>query len=398
MSEHEDHRDLAKRLDLFHFEEVAPGMVFWHPRGWAIYRRLEELVRRRARREGFQEVRTPQLLRRAVWEESGHWQHFKEAMFAFLDGNEEAAVKPVSCPGHAHLVRRRAPGHRQLPIRLFELGLVHRDEPSGALQGLLRLRQFTQDDGHVFCLAGQVEAELLRFLRGVEPFYRAFGFSGVRFALSTRPDSRAGEERAWDFAEGVLGRVLGEIAPDHAVQAGAGAFYGPKVEVVLADRLGREWQCGTIQLDVFPERFGLSYVDVDGERRPPVMLHQALFGSLERFIAMVLEQHGAKLPSWLSPEVAVVLPIGAEAVERAEFWVARLDELGVPASVDAREESLGKKIAEAHERGVPEVLVLGPAELAEGAVSRRRPGGAVLQPVAQVEAELAQSVRPPLEV
>lgn len=395
MFEHEDHRDLAKRLDLFHFEEVAPGMVFWHPRGWAVYRRLEEIVRRRAQRELFEEVRTPQLLRRAVWEESGHWQHFKEGMFAFLDGAEDAAVKPVSCPGHAHLVRRRAPGHRALPIRIFELGLVHRDEPSGALQGLLRLRQFTQDDGHVFCRPEQAEAELLRFLGGVAPFYQAFGFEKIRFALSLRPESRAGDELAWDWAEGVLSKVLDGLGHGFSVQPGAGAFYGPKVEVVLSDRLGREWQCGTIQLDVVPERFGLEYVDADGSRKPPVMLHQALFGSLERFIAMVLEQHGARLPAWLSPEPVVLLPIGADAAAQAQRWAEELREEGVAAAVDAREESLSRRIAEAHERGVPEVWVVGPAELASSSVSRRRAGASVVQPFVDLVPELVQSCRPP---
>ncbi|HEY0991618.1 MAG TPA: aminoacyl--tRNA ligase-related protein, partial [Kofleriaceae bacterium] len=274
----DDHRALITRLDLCHFQDEAPGMVFWHPRGWTLYRLLEDAAREQVRSGGYREVRTPQVLRRAVWERSGHWGKFHDAMFAIGEGADEAALKPVSCPGHIQLVKRLAPSWRDLPLRIAEFGQCHRDEASGTLHGLMRLRQFTQDDGHIFCTGEQVAAEVERFCRELPAFYRRFGFDDVSIALSLRPDNHLGEPAWWDRAERELGEVVAGLGVPYVVQPGAGAIYGPKVEFVLRDRRDRPWQCGTIQLDfVMPQRFDVRYVDAGGERRHAVMLHRALF-------------------------------------------------------------------------------------------------------------------------
>lgn len=372
----DDHRKLGQRLGLFHFQEEAPGMAFFHPRGLILYRLLEEASRQATAAAGYEEVRTPLLLRQALWEASGHWQHFAQNMFRVSDQSCPAALKPVSCPGHVEIVRRMVPSYRDLPIRLAELGAVHRDEPSGTLHGLLRLRQFTQDDGHVFCSDEQAEAEVERFCRSVPPFYRAFGFERIGLALSTRPAERAGDEAAWDRAEGILHAVLARLGVPFVLQPGAGAFYGPKIEVSLEDRQGRAWQCGTIQVDlVMPKRFDLCYVDSAGERRHPVMLHRALYGSLERFLGILLEHHGAHLPLWLAPEQVVVLPVTGEQEDVARGFCAELVRAGLRARVDGGAESLSRRLAEAHERAVPVAAILGPRELASGEVSLRRRGG-----------------------
>ncbi|MCB9575323.1 MAG: threonine--tRNA ligase, partial [Kofleriaceae bacterium] len=277
-------------------------MVFWHPRGLTLYRALEDAARRQLARGGYREVRTPQLLRVPVWQQSGHWDHFQAHMFGCGAGGTAAALKPVSCPGHIQLVRRAAPSWRDLPLRLAEMGLCHRDEPGGTLHGLMRLRQFTQDDGHVFCADDQVADEVARFCRDLPGFYRGFGFADVSVALSTRPDDRAGDDAWWDRAERELEAVVRDLGVPYVIQPGAGAFYGPKLEFVLHDRRGRAWQCGTIQLDlVLPRRFDLRYVDAGGARRHVVMLHRALYGSIERFLGVLLEHHGAALPAWLAP-------------------------------------------------------------------------------------------------
>ncbi len=381
----DDHRKLGQRLGLFHFQEEAPGMAFFHPRGLLLYRLLEEASRSATRAAGYQEVRTPQLLRQAIWEASGHWQHFSENMFRVLDQSCPAALKPVSCPGHVEIVRRMAPSYRDLPIRLAELGAVHRDEPSGTLHGLLRLRQFTQDDGHVFCSDEQAEAEVERFCRSLPDFYRAFGFERLGIALSTRPAERAGDDAAWDRAEGILQAVLERLQQPYLLQPGAGAFYGPKIEVTLEDRQGRAWQCGTIQVDlVMPKRFDLRYVDAAGERRHPVMLHRALYGSLERFLGILLEHHGARLPLWLAPEQVVVLPVTAEQHEGAASFCDKLVRAGLRSHLAAGPDSLAKRLAEAHERAVPVAAILGPRELAANEVTVRRREGQ--SRVAQVEA------------
>ncbi|UJR81286.1 threonine--tRNA ligase [Sandaracinus amylolyticus] len=380
MLDDDDHRAIARRLGLLHFQEEAPGMVFWHPRGLAMYRALEDAQRAQVRREGYEEVRSPQVMRRPIWEASGHWKHFAEGMMRIDDDELEAALKPVSCPGHAQIVKRMAPSYRDLPIRLAELGVVHRDEASGALHGLMRLRQFSQDDGHVFCEEAQAEDEVVRFLEGLRPFYAQFGFHELDVALSLRPEDRAGDDAVWDRAEAVLARALDRRGEKYRVQEGAGAFYGPKIEVALRDRAGRLWQCGTIQMDlVMPVRFDLRYVDARGEKQPVVMLHRALYGSLERFLGILLEQHGASLPAWLAPEQIVVVPVSGAQHEIARALVRKLERDGARVSIDAREESLARRIAEAHERGVPHVAIVGAREVERGEVAlRSRDGQRVL--------------------
>jgi threonyl-tRNA synthetase len=384
----DDHRSLAHRLDLLHFDEDAPGMAFWHPRGYALYRLLEEAARRHFSADGYREVRTPQILRRPVWEASGHWQHFAEGMFRLQDESCPAAVKPVSCPGHIGVARRAIASYRDLPLRLAELGLCHRDEPGGTLHGMLRLRQFTQDDGHVFCAEDQIAGELERFCRSVAPFYARFGFTEVAVALSRRPAERAGDDALWDRAEGALVAVLAKLGIAHVEQPGAGAFYGPKIEWALADRQGRSWQCGTIQVDlVMPGRFDLRYPDASGEKRPVCILHRALYGSLERFMALLLEHHRGALPPWLAPLQVAVLPVGAAHHAWAASVEARLGQVGLRVALDARNESLGKRIAEAHGHGVPFVAVVGDREQAAGGVALRSRGGG--QEALSLEAALA---------
>lgn len=371
-----DHRKIGKKLDLFSFREEAPGMVFWHPRGYALYRVLEQAVRDQARAQGYLEVRTPQILRRATWEASGHWAHFRENMFRVEDQAMEAAVKPVSCPGHLYVALQRVPSYRDLPLRFSELGLVHRDEASGTLHGLLRVRQFTQDDGHVICGFDRVEDELDRFCRGLRPFYRAFGFDELRVSLSLRPASRAGDDALWDRAEDTLRRGLSRAGLAYDEQPGQGAFYGPKIEIGLRDRHGRDWQCGTVQLDAFmPERFGLRYVDADGDRKAPVMLHRALYGSLERFFGMLLEHHGPRLPAWLAPVQVVVLPVSEAQSADAREWVETLENAGIRA-LSLHGESLARRVVDAHALSSPFVVVLGAREVAQGQVTFRGDAGA----------------------
>lgn len=371
----DDHRALCGRLDLCHFQDEAPAMVFWHPRGLAVYRSLEFASRQQVAREGYAEVRTPQLLRRPVWEASGHWGKFHDNMFACGEGAEESALKPVSCPGHIQLVKRLAPSWRDLPLRYSELGLVHRDEASGTLHGLMRLRQFTQDDGHIFCTEEQVFDEAARFCRDLPAFYRRFGFDELSVALSLRPENRLGDDAAWDRAESVLEEVARSMGLPLEIQPGAGAIYGPKLEFLLRDRRGRVWQCGTIQLDfVMPQRFDVRYVDASGEKRHVVMLHRALYGSLERFLGLLLEQHGAALPAWLAPEQVAVVPVTPEQpaqLEHAERVRARLEAAGLRVRLDADSETLSRRIAIAHHLGVPFVVVIGDREVASGQLSVR---------------------------
>jgi len=387
----DDHRALAARLDLLHFEDEAPAMVYWHPRGWVLYKLLEDAARAHVLAGGYREVRTPQLMRRPVWERSGHWDAFHDSMFACGD---EAALKPVSCPGHIHLVKRMAPSHRDLPIRIAELGLVHRDEAKGSLHGLMRLRQFTQDDGHIFCSEDQIFDEVERFCRELPAFYRSFGFDEVTVALSLRPDNRLGNDALWDRAERALAEVAERMGLPLVIQPGAGAIYGPKLEFVLRDRRGRSWQCGTIQLDfVMPERFDVRYVDSDGDKRLVVMLHRALFGSLERFLGMLLEQHGAALPAWLAPEQVCVIPVGPAHREHARGIVERLVAAGLRARLDASDESLKKRIAIAHHDGVPFQIIVGDREIAGGTLAIRARDAQWWAPVDLAIAELAKRCR-----
>ena len=392
-----DHRDLGNSLDLFHFQDNAPGMVFWHPRGLTLYGALRDAARRHCRAEGYSEVMTPQVLREPVWERSGHWAHYREDMFAFDDGKESVALKPVSCPCHLEIVKRRILSHRDLPLRLAEFGLVHRREPSGALHGLFRLRQFTQDDGHIFCLPEQLDEEVERFARGLGAFYRAFGFNLIDVKLSTRPLSRVGDDELWTRAESLLGRAASRAGLVWSEQPGGGAFYGPKLEFNLRDGWGRLWQCGTIQLDlVLPSRFGVHYVASDGSRLVPMMLHRALYGSLERFMGMLLEQCAGKLPPWLAPEQVRVLPVGEPWVAAARGLLSDLGALVVRVGLDTSAETLALRVFRAHGDGVPFAAILGKREVASGSVTIRDRGGENRTlPLAEALAFLRAGCTPP---
>jgi threonyl-tRNA synthetase len=384
-----DHRQLAQELDLLHFQDEAPGMAFFHPRGLQLYRLLEQAARALLQAHGYAEVKTPQLIRRPIWEASGHWQHFRGNMFVVDDDAQPAALKPVSCPGHIAIVKHRLRSYRELPIRLG-------DELGGTLHGLLRLRQFTQDDGHVFCNAPQLPAELDKFCAAIGPFYAAFGFERISLALAGRPPERSGSDAAWDDAEAALAAALDRLGMPYETSPGGGAFYGPKIEVALHDRLGRAWQCGTIQLDVaMPERFDLRYVDADGARKLPYMLHRALYGSLERFLGILLEQHGRALPLWLAPQQVAILPVSGEQRAYAEQVAVQLSAAGLRIELDAREESLGNRIAAAHALAVPLMLVLGAREQAAQTVALREAGDQRTLPLAGALAELVQRCAAP---
>lgn len=391
MLDDHDHRVLSQQLDLLHFQDEAPGMVFWHPRGWSVYRALEDAARDHVRRGGYREVRTPQVMRRSVWESSGHWGAFRDGMFALGAGVDEAALKPVSCPGHIQVFKKMAPSWRDLPVRIAEFGVVHRDEESGALHGLMRLRQFTQDDGHIFCAPEQVQGEVERFCRELPAFYRRFGFDEVSVALSLRPAVRMGEDAWWDRAEKELGDAVAGLGIPVEVIPGGGAIYGPKLEFVLKDRKGRAWQCGTIQLDfVMPQRFDVRYVEASGEKVHAVMLHRALFGSIERFMGVLLEHHGGALPAWLAPEQVAVVPIGEGQRARAWEIAGEMMQLGLRCRVDEDDRTLARRIALAHRDGVPFVAVIGEREARDGSVAVRARGE---QWAAPVEDALTQLLR-----
>jgi threonyl-tRNA synthetase len=375
MLEHIDHRSLADPLDLWHFEDGSPGMVHWHPDGYAVYRRLEDAARARIRADGYLEVRTPQILRKAVWETSGHWHHFTGGMFHVAAAEDEAAIKPVSCPGHIQIAARSIRSYRDLPLRLAEFGVVHRDEPGGTLHGLLRLRQFTQDDGHVFCAAEQVEAEVDRFCRGALAFYRAFGLADVEIAIATRPDRRAGSDEEWDRAETLLAAVVERLGRNYHLEPGGGAFYGPKIELSLADHSGRRWQCGTVQVDIgMPQRFGLSYQDAAGHRRAPVMLHRAVYGSLERFLGLLIERHQGMLPLWMAPRQVRLLPVSAAHAPYAAEVEQLLQSTGVRADIDDRDESLKRRVLDASVAKVPLIGIVGDREHESRTVAVRERG------------------------
>jgi threonyl-tRNA synthetase len=397
MEPNRDHRQIGRRLGLFHFQEEAPGMVFWHPRGFSVLRVLEEAIRRRVARDGFEEVRSPQLVRRPIWASSGHWENFREHMFVLGDEGREEALKPVSCPGHVQIVERMAPSWRDLPIRLAEFGIVHRAEDAGALSGLFRLRQFSQDDGHIFCAEEHVEQEIVAFCASVRDVYEAFGFSRISVAFSSRPSQRAGDDALWDRAEAALLSAARRAGLDPVVQPGQGAFYGPKLEFALDDRLGRSWQCGTVQLDfVMPDRFGLAYVDASGARVAPVMIHRAILGSLERFLGILLEHHDGALPPWLAPEPSAVLPIADAQADYASEVEARLRAAGVRVARRFGSMSLSRAIVEAHASGIPLVAIVGAREVAARAVSiRGRDGAQSVLALEDAVGDLARRCAPP---
>lgn len=393
-----DHRIIGQRQDLFHFSPHAAGMVYWHPRGWALHRALEEAVRSRLAAEGYLEVRSPQLVRSPVWERSGHWQYFRDGLFVVPDdAGVDAALKPVNCPGHLELAAHRSLSHRDLPLRYSEIGLVHRAELSGVLHGLFRLRQFSQDDGHILLPEEQVPGEVAGFVGSLLDFYRAVGFDDVRVGFSSRPSDRAGSDAQWDRAEQLLREAADRAGLSLVEQPGEGAFYGPKLEFILADRHGRSWQCGSIQLDlILPERFGVQYVDVHGERRHPAMLHRAMLGSLERFLGILLEHHEGRLPPWLAPEQVVVIPVSNAAPGYAEEVAAAARRAGLRVRLDDRDESLSRRVADAHRLAIPFVAVVGERERDRRAVSLRRGDVRSVLPLDEALERLAAECRPPV--
>lgn len=385
-----DHRILGQRLGLWHIQEDAPGMVFWHPRGHVLYRVLEDFIRGRMRRLGYGEVRTPQLLPRALWQQSGHWQKFGANMFRLDDGDAVLALKPMSCPCHVQIFNQGLKSWRDLPVRYAEFGQCHRNEPSGALHGLMRTRAFEQDDAHVFCREEHVEDEVARFIDLLSSVYAALGFPEHEVALSTRPDERAGSDALWDWAEAKLGAAARRCGIDYKVQPGEGAFYGPKLEFALRDRLGRSWQCGTIQLDaVLPGRLGASYVAPDGSRAVPLMIHHAVLGSLGRFIAILIEQHGGALPFWLAPEQVGVAPITEEQGAYASDVLAAFERAGLRAAAYDGSETLARRIVAAHEAKLPVMAIVGRREAVRGEVAlRERDGAQSVLPLAEAVAAL----------
>ena len=378
-AEKRDHRKLGKQLDLFHTQEEAPGMVFWHPKGWAIWQQVEQYMRRTLSRHGYLEVRTPQVMDRALWERSGHWENYRELMFTTESEKRDYAVKPMNCPGHVQIFNQGLKSYRDLPLRLAEFGACHRNEPSGALHGIMRVRGFTQDDAHIFCTESQVQQEASAFIDLLQKVYSDFGFSEILIKLSTRPGKRIGAEEAWDRAEAALKAALDAKGLHWDLNPGEGAFYGPKIEFSLKDSLGRVWQCGTLQLDfALPGRLGAEYIAEDNSRRLPVMLHRAILGSMERFIGILIEHYAGALPIWLSPEQVVVLNISEHQAQYAGQVARRLDEAGFRAFADLRNEKITYKIREHSLQKLPYQLVVGDKEVAANAVAVRTRSGSDL--------------------
>ncbi|MCX8231707.1 MAG: threonine--tRNA ligase [Alphaproteobacteria bacterium] len=375
-AEKRDHRKLGRELSLFHLQEEAAGSVFWHPKGWMVYREVEAYMRRRLDASAYQEVKTPQLIDRKLWEESGHWEKFRENMFTAADeGDRVLALKPMNCPGHVQIFRQGLKSYRDLPLRLAEFGSCHRSEPSGALHGLMRVRQFTQDDAHIFCSEDQINAETIAFCELLQSVYRDFGFENVNVLFADRPPVRAGSDSVWDRAEAALREAVDTTGLDWTLNTGEGAFYGPKLEFHLTDAIGRSWQCGTLQVDfVLPERLDASYVGEDGAKHRPVMLHRAILGSFERFMAILIEHHAGRFPLWLAPTQVVVATITEAADEAAQAACKRLVNAGLRAELDLRNEKINYKIREHSIAKTPLIFVLGEREAAEGTVSIRRLG------------------------
>ncbi|MGY4661060.1 threonyl-tRNA synthetase [Pseudomonas chlororaphis] len=372
-----DHRKLGQQLDLFHFDDCAPGSVFWHAKGWTLFQQLIGYMRRRQDQAGYQEVNTPDVMDRSLWETSGHWQNYRDHMFSTTTEDQRVfALKPMNCPGAVSIFSRGLKSYRDLPLRIAEFGKVHRYEPSGALHGLLRVRHFTQDDAHIFCTPAQMQAECASTIALVFDIYRDFGFHDVAVKLSTRPAHRIGSDALWDQLEGALSGALETMAIDYRINPGEGAFYGPKLEFVLRDAIGRDWQCGTLQVDLnLPERFDISYIDEHGERQRPVMLHRALFGSLERFIGILIEHYSGALPCWLAPRQAVVINISEGQADYARSVADTLQRQGLRIGADLRNEKISYKIREHSLQKVPYLMVVGDKEKDGGFVSLRSRNG-----------------------
>lgn len=375
-AEKRDHRKLGKQLNLFHIQEEAPGMVFWHPKGWTLWQQIEQYLRKVLNDNGYQEIRTPQVLDKALWERSGHWENFRENMFTTNAEERNFAIKPMNCPGHVQIFNQGLRSYRDLPLRLAEFGSCHRNEPSGALHGVMRVRSFTQDDAHVFCTEEQIQVEVVKFIDLLQIVYSDFGFNEVLIKLSTRPEKRVGSEMQWNKAEAALEAALNQKQLDWDLQPGEGAFYGPKIEFSLKDCIGRVWQCGTLQLDFsMPDRLGAEYVAEDNTKHVPVMLHRAILGSLERFIGILIENHAGAFPLWLSPEQVVVMNISQGQSDYAHEVACMLKRNGVRVSLDLRNEKITYKIREHSLQKLPYQIIVGDEEVRTRSVSVRKRGG-----------------------
>ena len=376
-AEKRDHRKIGKQLDLFHMSEEAPGSVFWHPNGWTMFNKLIEYMRRRQEVAGYVEINTPDVMDRSLWETSGHWQNYREHMFTTMTEDERVfALKPMNCPGSVLMFSQGLKSYRDLPLRMAEFGKVHRYEPSGALHGLMRVRHFTQDDAHIYCTEEQMEQECIDVIELILDIYKDFGFDDVIIKFSDRPQNRIGSDEVWDRLEGALKGALDTMGREYVLFPGEGAFYGPKLEFVLRDAIGRDWQCGTLQVDMnLPERFDISYVTEDGARERPVMLHRALFGSLERFFGILVEHYEGKFPVWLAPMQAAVLTITDKHNDGAKNIAERLENAGIRASADLRNEKIGFKIRDYTLKRVPYLLVVGDKELETDSVAVRTQSG-----------------------
>ena len=375
-AEKRDHRKLAKTLDLFHTQEEAPGMVFWHEKGWVIYQQVEQYIREKLRVNGYGEVKTPQLVDRSLWEKSGHWEKFGAMIFTTHSENRDYAIKPMNCPCHVQIYNQGIKSYRDLPIRLAEFGSCHRNEPSGTLHGLMRVRNFVQDDAHIFCTEAQIQSEVSTFIDMLFDVYKDFGFEDVIIKLSTRPENRVGDDSVWDKAENALELALNNKNLNWDLQPGEGAFYGPKIEFSLKDCIGRVWQCGTIQVDFsMPGRLGATFIAEDGSKQAPVMLHRAILGSLERFIGILIEQHSGTFPTWLSPIQVMVLDIADRHAEYATEIFTELEKQGIRVKIDLRNEKIGFKIREHSMQRIPYLVIIGDKELEEKRITVRTQKG-----------------------
>ena len=375
-AEKRDHRKLGKKLDLFHMQEEAPGMVFWHDKGWIIYQEVEQYIRNVLKKHNYQEVRTPQVVDRSLWEKSGHWDKFGDMMFTTSSENRDYAIKPMNCPCHIQIFNTGLKSYRDLPLRMAEFGSCHRNEPSGTLHGLMRVRNFVQDDAHIFCTEEQIQSEISAFIDMLFDVYKDFGFTEVLVKLSTRPEQRVGSDEVWDKAEAALEASLNSKELDWELQPGEGAFYGPKIEFSLKDCLGRVWQCGTAQVDFsMPGRLDAHFIDEQGEKTVPVMIHRAVLGSLERFIGILIEEYAGKMPLWLSPVQAVVMGITDKQADYVSDFVQTLNDAGLRANSDLRNEKIGFKIREHTLARVPYILVAGDREIEKNVIAVRTMDG-----------------------
>jgi threonyl-tRNA synthetase len=395
-AEKRDHRKLGRELDLFHLDEHSPGTVFWHPKGWTLWQEVEQYMRRVYRDNGYQEVKGPQILDRALWEKTGHWDKYRDNMFTTESEKRDYALKPMNCPGHILIFKQGIKSYRDLPLRYGEFGACHRNEPTGGLHGIMRVRAFTQDDGHIFCTEDMILPECVAYTALLQQVYADFGFKDIIYKVATRPEARIGSDESWDKAEHALMESLRRSGVEFEIAPGDGAFYGPKIEYTLKDALGRPWQCGTMQVDFsMAERLGAEYVTETSERKPPVMLHRAIVGSLERFIGILIEQHAGALPAWLAPVQAVVASITEGQAEYAAEVAKTLQKQGVRAQVDLRNEKITYKIREHSLQKVPFILVIGDKEKANGAVAVRARGNQDLgaMPLEAFVQKIEQAIR-----